>query len=77
MRKIARFSRKKLEADSHSIRPVFDAEKQDLAIFHAKYLFILQFLKFKLCYKYSARPNHIVKICWLGLAGIVIQIHIA
>ena len=26
----------KMQADGHSIRQVFDIEKQDLAIFHAK-----------------------------------------
>ncbi|MBE9578589.1 MULTISPECIES: hypothetical protein [Moraxella] len=43
MRKIARFSRKKLEADSHSIRQVFDDEKQDLAIFMQKLIETLNF----------------------------------
>ncbi|WP_167539586.1 hypothetical protein [Moraxella caprae] len=35
-RGIARFSRKKLEVDGHSIKQVFNFEPQDLAIFHAK-----------------------------------------
>ncbi|WP_115247406.1 hypothetical protein [Moraxella lacunata] len=30
------FFKEKTQADSHSIRQVFDDEKQDLAIFHAK-----------------------------------------
>ncbi|MBE9591425.1 hypothetical protein IM753_10690 [Moraxella sp. K127] len=30
------FFKEKTQADSHSIRQVFDEEKQDLAIFHAK-----------------------------------------
>ncbi|WP_258556965.1 hypothetical protein [Moraxella lacunata] len=30
------FFKEKMQADSHSIRQVFDAEKPDLAIFHAK-----------------------------------------
>ena len=30
------FFKEKMQADSYSIRQVFDDEKQDLAIFHAK-----------------------------------------
>ncbi|MDO5050701.1 MAG: hypothetical protein Q4D68_03090 [Moraxella equi] len=30
------FFKEKTQADSHFIRQVFDAEKQDLAMFHAK-----------------------------------------
>ncbi|MGK8251658.1 hypothetical protein [Moraxella lacunata] len=30
------FFKEKTQVDSYSIRQVFDAEKQDLAIFHAK-----------------------------------------
>ncbi|MBE9591311.1 hypothetical protein IM753_10070 [Moraxella sp. K127] len=30
------FFKKKTQIDSHSIKQVFDTEKQDLAIFHAK-----------------------------------------
>ena len=40
--------KEKTKTDSHSIRQVFDAEKQDLAIFHAKankYL-LLKLVKF-------------------------------
>ncbi|UYZ73352.1 hypothetical protein [Moraxella bovis] len=60
MRKIARFSRKKLEVDSYSIRQVFDEEKQDLAIFMQKHYFIfIKFLNVKLCYKGQARPNYV------------------
>ena len=51
------FFKEKTQADSRSIRQVFDDEKQDLAIFHAKTSFYFhKFLKFKLCYKGQARP---------------------
>ncbi|OPH39753.1 hypothetical protein [Moraxella equi] len=33
------FFKEKMQADNHSIRQVFDDEKQDLAIFHAKTFF--------------------------------------
>ena len=47
-----------MQADSHSIRQVFDEEKQDLAIFHAKTRIDYNiFLSFELCYKGSTRPN--------------------
>jgi len=38
------FFKEKTQVDSHSIKQVFDAEKQDLAIFHAKT--INSFLKY-------------------------------
>ena len=42
--------KEKTQTDSHSIRQVFDKEKQDLAIFHAKAnKYLLKICKILLC----------------------------